>query len=128
MEIFCLRRHPNDIKLFNGSLPLQLEQNIKRDCVNNNENFYWRNSFEFISRNKYPDNDEPLQRQILTRLCSEGQPDYEDPTPNILTMILGHSSRITMKRGMMCYQKLINMNLIFFNYRVPNNVTKTALI
>ena len=42
-------------------------------------------------------------KQTLTRLRSEGQLDYEDPTQNILTMILGHSSRTTMKRGMMCY-------------------------
>ena len=52
--------HPNDIKLFNSSLPLQPEQDIKRDCVNDNQNFYWRNAFEFIARNAYPDNDEPL--------------------------------------------------------------------
>ena len=86
-----------------------------------------------ILSNLFPEINTPIMtslynRQILTRLCSEGQPDYEDPTLNILTMILGHNSRITMKRGMMCYQKLINMNLIFFDYRVPNNVTKTALI
>ena len=37
-------------------------------------------------------------RQILTKLRSEGQPDYEDPTPNILTNILGHSSGTTMKK------------------------------
>ena len=42
-------------------------------------------------------------RQTLTWLHSEGQPDYEDPTPNIWLMILGHNSRTTMKRGMMCY-------------------------
>ena len=42
-------------------------------------------------------------KQTLTRLRSEGQLDYEDPTPNILTIILGHSFRTTMKRGMMCY-------------------------
>ena len=42
-------------------------------------------------------------RQILTTLRSEDQPDYEDPTPNILTIILGHSSGTTMKKGMMCY-------------------------
>ena len=56
---FCLKWHPNDVKLFSGSLPLQLEQDIKRDCVNNNENFYWRIAFEFIAKNEYPDNDGP---------------------------------------------------------------------
>ena len=38
--VFCLKRHHSNIKLFNGSLPLQSEQYIKRDCVNSNENFY----------------------------------------------------------------------------------------
>ena len=75
------KKTPNDIKLFNGSLPLQLEQNIKRDCVSNNENFYWRNSFKFISRNKYPDNDEPLQQTNLNQTLLRRSTRLRRPNP-----------------------------------------------
>ena len=42
-------------------------------------------------------------RQFLNKPPSEGQHDYENPTPNTLTTILGHSFGTTIKRGMMYY-------------------------
>ena len=61
-----------------------------------------------ILSNLFPEMNTPTMtslynRQTLTRLCSEGQPDYEDPIPNILPMILGHSYITTMKKRIMCY-------------------------
>ena len=68
---FCLQRHPNDIKLFNGSLPFQYEQdknyNIDSD---NSENVCWRNAFDFIASNEYSDNDETEQQTIDKRTSS----------------------------------------------------------
>ena len=99
---FCLQRHPNDIKLFNGSLPLQKQGN-KNDCVDNSENSRWSNAFDFIARNEYPIMTSLHNRQFLNKPPSEGQHDYENPTPNTLTTILGHSFGTTIKRGMMYY-------------------------
>ena len=82
---FCLKRHRSNIKLFNGSLPLQPEQYIKRDCVNSNENFYWRNSFEFIPRNEYPDNDEPLQQTNLNQTLLRRSTRLRRPNPKYFT-------------------------------------------
>ena len=78
---FGLKQHPNNTKLFNGSLPLQPEQDIKRDCANNNENFYWRNAFKFIARNEYPNNDKPLQQTNLNQTSLRRSTRLPRPNP-----------------------------------------------
>ena len=58
----CLQKHPNDIKLFNCSLPSLLEQAFRNDNITYNENLHWRNAFDFIAKSEHPDNDEPFQK------------------------------------------------------------------
>ena len=58
----CLQRHPNDIKMFNGSLPSLLELAFQNDNITYDKNLHWRNAFDFIAKNEHPDNDEPFQK------------------------------------------------------------------
>ena len=76
-----LKPHPNDIKLFESSLPMQPEQDIKRDCFNNNENFYWRNAFKFIASNEYPNNANPLQQTNLNQTLLRRSTRLRRPNP-----------------------------------------------
>ena len=77
---FCLQRHPNDIKLFNGSLPLQKQGN-KNDCVDNSENSQWSNAFDFIARNEYSDNDESAQQTISKQTSLRRSAQLRKPNP-----------------------------------------------
>ena len=77
---FCLQRHPNDIKLFNGSLPLQKQGN-KNDCVDNSENSRWSNAFDFIARNEYSDNDESAQQTISKQTSLSRSTRLRKPNP-----------------------------------------------
>ena len=58
----CLQRPPNDIKFFNDSLPSSPEQAFKNDNITYDKNLHWRYAFEFISKNKHFDNNEPFQK------------------------------------------------------------------
>ena len=57
---FYLQSHLNDIKLFNGSLPLP-EQAFKND-ITYDENLHWRNAFDFTPKNEHSNNDKPFQK------------------------------------------------------------------
>ena len=57
----CLQRHPNDIKLFKGSLPSFLEQTFKNYDSTCDENLHWRNAFDFTAKSEHSDYDKPFQ-------------------------------------------------------------------
>ena len=54
---FCLQRHPNDIKFFNGLLPSLLEHGFENVNITYDENAY-----DFIVKSEHSNNDKPFQK------------------------------------------------------------------
>ena len=57
---FCSQRQPNDVELFNFSLPFLPEQAFKNDKIKYNKSLQWKKDFDFIAKKEHSTNDEPF--------------------------------------------------------------------
>ena len=57
---FCSQRQPNDVELFNFSLPFLPEQAFKNDKIKYNKSLQWKKDFDFIAKKEHVTNDEPF--------------------------------------------------------------------